>query len=252
MEQDKSLALVEHLEELRVRLAVVLAALAVLTMAGYFMAENVVALLSAQAGGLVFLRPAEAFLVRLKISLILGTFFCVPILLYEAWRFVGVALNPSEKRLALGVVPASFLLFLTGAACAWFTALPAASRFLLGFAAPGLRPQISVDAYVSFAAWLIAAFGLVFQLPLVVLFVVKIGLATPRDLADYRRHVILGLAVLSAMMTPGPDLFSQLALLLPAWLLYELSIGLARWLIKPEGRPYELDRPSVRPLPTEP
>lgn len=241
----------DHLEELRGRLASTLVALTLLTGVGYFLAERVVELLSAQAGGLVFLRPAEAFLVRLKIALILGTFMCVPVLLYEAWRFVGVALTPSEKRLALGVIPASVTLFLLGACCAWFTALPAASRFLLGFAAPGLSAQISIDAYLSFAAWLTAAFGLVFQLPLIVLFVVKAGLATPRDLADYRRHVILGLAIMAAAMTPGPDLFSQLALLLPAWMLYEISILLARWLIKPEGRPYESGRPSVRPLPTE-
>ena len=226
---DEPKPFVEHLEELRGRLAIALLAVALLSSGSYLYVERILELLARPAGGFVFLRPADAFLVRLKISLLSGVLLAIPLLIYEIWRFVGVALTPSERRLTLGVLPFSYALFLAGAATAWFVVLPVAVRFLLGFATQDLRPMLSVDAYVSFAAWFTLAFGLTFQLPIAVFFLVKAGIATPRSLAYHRRHVILGLAILAALLTPGPDLFSQLALLVPTYLLYEVSIGIARW-----------------------
>lgn len=229
MGTDTPQPLLEHLEDLRRRIWIVLGFLAAFSAAAYACADRIIALLARSTGGFVFTRLAEAFLARLEIALVCGCFLTIPVLLYEAWRFMGVALTPKERRVALKVLPFSYLLFTAGAACAWFMVLPAATRFLLGFATSDLRPLVSINDYVGFIAWFLAAFGLLFQLPLVVLFLVKTGFATPQALASYRRHVIIGLTILSAMLTPGPDVFSQLALLIPTYALYEASIWIARW-----------------------
>lgn len=221
--------ILDHLEELRSRLIAVTAAVAALSCLSYAFVDRIIERMAGATGGFVFFSPTEAFLTRLNISLVLGVFFSIPVMIYEIWRFVGVALVPSERRLVLSLLPFSYVLFLAGACCAWFVVIPTAVRFLLGFSTASLRPMISLEAYVSFAAWLTAAFGTMFQLPIVVLFLVKAGLADPRSLAAHRRHVILGLALAAAMFTPGPDLFSQLALLLPTYLLYEISLAAAKW-----------------------
>ncbi len=231
---DEAKPLGEHLEELRVRIGIVVAAIVVLSIFSYFFVDKIVAMMAGPAGGFVFLRPAEAFMARLKIALIGGVLLTIPIMIYEIWRFVGVALTPAESKVTLRVLPISYLLFCLGAACAWFVVLPAAVHFLLGFATESLQAYISIDAYISFAAWLVVAFGLMFQLPIVVFFLVKVGIATPASLSRYRRHVILGLAIMAAFLTPGPDLFSQLALLIPTWLLYEISVLVARVTMSPE------------------
>lgn len=227
--KDEPKPLLEHLDELRGRLIVVLVVLLLLSCGCYAFVDQVIALLARPAGGFVFFGPTEAFMVRLNIALMLGLFLSIPIIIYELWRFVGVALAPSERRLVFSLLPASYALFSAGAACAWIVVIPTATRFLLGFSSADLKPMISIQAYISFVAWLVAAFGVMFQLPLFVLFLVKAGIATPDTLAGYRRHVLLGLAIAAALFTPGPDFFSQMALLVPTYLLFELSLLIARW-----------------------
>ena len=227
--KDVPMSLVEHLEELRVRLIVVLTAVTTLACVSYAFVDRVIDLMARSAGGFVFFSPAEAFLVRLKVSLMLGAFIAVPLIIYEAWRFIGVALAPSERRLVFSILPASYALFVAGAACAWLLVIPTATRFLLGFATDNLIPMMSLEAYIGFVSWLTAAFGVMFQLPILVVFLVKSGIASPDTLAAYRRHVLLGLAVLAAFFTPGPDFFSQMALLVPPYLLFELSLLITRW-----------------------
>lgn len=228
---DESRPFFDHLEELRLRLGIVFLAVAIFSGVGYCYVDSIIHNLSRSAGAFIFLKPTEAFLVRLKISLIVGVLLSIPVAIYEIWRFVAVALTPSEKKTVLWMMPFSYALFCAGAATAWFIVLPTAARFLLGFSTQDLRPMLSIEAYVEFAAWFTAAFGLAFQLPIVVFFLVKIGVATPQSLSHYRRHVILGLAIVAALITPGPDLFSQLALLVPTYLLYEMSIWIARWML---------------------
>ncbi|OGR88857.1 MAG: twin arginine-targeting protein translocase TatC [Elusimicrobia bacterium RIFCSPLOWO2_01_FULL_59_12] len=231
METDTPQPFLEHLDDLRRRIWIVLGFLIAFSAAGYAFVDRIIALLARPTGGFVFTRLTEAFLARLEIALVSGCFLTIPVLLYEVWRFMGVALTPKERRVTLKILPFSYLLFTAGAACAWFVVLPAATRFLLGFATSDLRPLVSIDAYVGFVAWFMAAFGLLFQLPLAVLFLVKTGFTTPRALAACRRHVIVGLAIISAVLTPGPDIFSLLALLIPTYLLYEASIWISRWYV---------------------
>jgi len=225
---DISRSLFDHLEELRRRIFVMVGAVIVLFMGSYFFVDQIIELLSNKTGGFVFLHPTEAFFARLKISVVVAVFLAMPVLIYEVWRFVGVALTPKEKKVTLAMLPISYLLFCMGVALAWFVVLPLALKFLLGFATPNLQPLLSIDRFISFAAWFTLGFGLMFQLPIVVFFLVRIGITTPRQLAHYRPHVVVALAITAAFLTPGPDFFSQLALLLPTYLLFEISLLLAR------------------------
>lgn len=229
MMEDKRRPLIEHLDELRSRLIAVLAAVTLLACGSYVFVDRIIEWLAKPVGSFVFFSPTGAFMVRLNISLVLGAFLAVPIMIYEVWRFVGVALAPSQRRMIFSLLPASYALFLAGAACAWIVVIPTAVQFLLGFATVSLKPLLSIEAYVSFLAWLTLAFGLMFQLPIIVLFLIRAGIATPQQLGAYRRHVLLGLAIAAALFTPGPDFFSQMALLAPTYLLFEMSLLIARW-----------------------
>lgn len=226
---------IEHLEELRKRILWIFLAVVVFSIPAYLFVDEVIAFLASQTGGFVFLRPAEAFLARLKISVIIGCFLAVPVAIYEFWRFVEVALKSTEKRILIRVLPASYILFALGTAFAWFVIIPVAIRFLLGFSTENLKPFLSIDIYISFVAWITIGFGLTFQLPVVVVLLVWLGLVEPRTLALYRRHILVGIIIFSALITPGPDIFSQLALCIPTYALFEASIWISRAMVKKEG-----------------
>lgn len=231
--RDELKSFLGHLDELRKRILCVLLAAVLFSIPTYLFVDKVIAFLASQTGGFVFLRPAEAFLARFKISLIIGCFLAIPVAIYEVWRFVEIALKSTEKKILIRVLPASYLLFAVGTAFAWFIIIPVAVKFLLGFATENLKPFLSIDIYISFVAWITIGFGLMFQLPIVVVLLVWLGLVEPRTLAAYRRHVLLGIVIVSALMTPGPDIFSQLALCIPTYALFEISILISRAMRKP-------------------
>jgi sec-independent protein translocase protein TatC len=193
-----------------------------------FYVDKIIEIFSQQTGGFVFLHPTEALFARLKIAFVVALFLSIPVIIFEVWRFVGIGLTPGERRKTLVFLPISYLLFCGGVAVAWFGVLPFAIQFLLGFETETLQPFLSIDRYIGFVAWFSMAFGVMFQLPIVIFLLVKIGVVTPKQLARYRPHVILGLAILAALLTPGPDFFSQLALLIPTYLLFEISLLAAR------------------------
>lgn len=226
---DEPKPFVEHLGELRVRLLVIAGLVACFFVVAFYFVDSLLFWLARPVGELVFLKPTEAFWVRLKLAFYAALFLSLPVILYEIWRFVEVALTHSEKRIFLRYIPFSYLLFCAGLGLAWWAVIPAAMRFLIGFSTPQLQPMISAEAYVGFVVWLALAFGVVFQLPIAVLLLTQLGIVTPGLLACYRRHVLVGITVLGAVLTPGPDIFSQIAMVLPTYLLYELSILLSRW-----------------------
>lgn len=225
---DRPMTLVEHLEELRVRLLVSLAALAVATVICWFFVDRILNALVRPVGRVVFLAPTEAFFVRVKVAALAGVFLSLPVVLFQLWRFVSVGLTPTERKYTLSLLPASLALFVGGAAFAFFTILPIGVRFLLSYQTPSLVPMISISAYTSFATAFVLAFGLVFQLPIVILFLARIGVVTPATLAAGRRYALLAIVIASAVLTPGTDVFSQVLMAVPTYLLYEASIWLAR------------------------
>lgn len=222
------MTIVEHLEELRTRLLISIAAFGVAMVLSFLFVEPILQLLIKPVGRVVFTAPTEAFFVRLKVAALSGAFLSLPIVLYQVWRFVGVGLTPTERRSTLSLLPFSLLLFVGGAAFAFFAILPVGVKFLLGYQTESLVPMISVGAYTSFATAFVLAFGLVFQLPIVILFLARIGVVTPASLVAGRRYALLGIVVLSAVLTPGGDVVSQALMAIPTYLLYEASIWIAR------------------------
>lgn len=225
---DRARPLVDHLTEIQRRLRWALASVAALSVAGWFLTAPVIHRLARSVGPMIYLAPTEAFAVRFKMAVLLGLFLSAPVLIYHLWRFVGVALTLSERRVVLGALPFSYLLFLLGASLGWFVIVPVGLKILTGFATADLRPTLSVAAVLEFALWTSGGLGLLFQLPVVIAALAAWGFVRAATLRRYRRHALIAILILSAVVTPGPDVFSQLALALPTYLLFEISIAVAR------------------------
>jgi len=236
------MTIVEHLEELRKRLLYSLAAFGVATSAGYLFVERILAVVLRPVGQVVFLAPTEAFFVRLKVAALAGVFLSLPVTLYQLWRFVSVGLTPTERRYSLSLIPAALALFVSGAAFAFLVILPIGVRFLLSYQTPNLVPMISVQAYTSFVTAFILAFGLLFQLPVVILFLARLGVVTPASLTAGRKYALLAIVTASAVLTPGGDVVSQMLMAVPTYILYEVSIWVAR-LVSP--RPVAQESPET-------
>lgn len=237
------MTIIEHLEELRLRLLIALAAFAVATLVSFLYVDRILDFLIRPVGRVVFLAPTEAFFVRVKVAALAGVFLSLPVILYQLWRFIGTGLTRTERRYALSLLPPALLLFVGGAAFAFVAILPVGVRFLLSYQTPSLVPMISISAYTSFVTAFVLAFGLVFQLPIVILFLARLGIVTPATLAAGRRYAILAIFVASAVLTPGTDVFSQMLMAVPTYLLYEISIWIAR-IVAPKDRPTEVLYPD--------
>lgn len=227
---DRGRPLVDHLGELRARLVWSFVGVGGMVLPGWFLSQRLIDQMARVTGPMVYLAPTEAFAVRLKLAMILGLVLGAPFVIYHLWRFVGVALTISERRVVLGALPISYLLFTAGSALGWFLIVPAGLRFLLGFASETLRPSLSVEACVGFGLWTSFGLGVLFQLPVVLGALAHWGFVRAASLAHYRRHAILLILIVAAILTPGPDLFSQLLLAVPTYALFEISVVLARFL----------------------
>lgn len=198
-----------------------------------------------RADQLIMLAPAEGFMVRVKVALALGAATAVPLVMLGVWA-AATRGRPWRRRLATFLfIPVSLGLFGLGASFAYGWVVPAALRFLLGFAADRLQPMISVNSFVNFVLSVVVPFGLVFQLPLLVFFLARMGVVDHRTLAERRGYAVVGIAALAAALTPGPDVFSQLLMAVPLVVLYEISIWVA-WLAAPPVR-RRAARPAMRP-----
>ncbi|OGR82932.1 MAG: twin arginine-targeting protein translocase TatC [Elusimicrobia bacterium RIFCSPLOWO2_01_FULL_54_10] len=218
----------EHLEELRARLIRCFVALLAGTVVAYQFLDPILAFLIRPAGRLIFISPTEAFFVRLKIAVAAGLVLAAPVLIYQAWRFVSVALTPGEKAPLLWVLPISYVLFLLGASFGVFVLLPAGIRFLLSYQTASLVPALSADAYFGFAATFALMLGAVFQMPLAAYFLGRVGVLDPVWLSGKRKVAIVAIYALCALATPGPDPVTALMLAGPTYLLFEISIFAAK------------------------
>lgn len=227
---DRGRPLVEHLGELRVRLVWSAVWVGGMVLPGWFLSQRLIEQMAWVTGPMVYLAPTEAFAVRLKLSMILALVLGAPFVIYHLWRFVGVALTLSERRVVLGALPVSYLLFAMGSALGWFLIVPAGLRFLLSFTSATLRPSLSVEACVGFALWTSFGLGVLFQLPVILGALAHWGFVRAATLSHYRRHAILVILIVAAILTPGPDIFSQLLLAVPTYALFEISVVLARLL----------------------
>ncbi len=237
----------EHLEELRSRLIKSAAAILIGFGVAWFYREPLLAWLTrpfllawksdklTQAPTLHFGSPAALFIAYIKLAAIGGCVFALPVVLYQVWSFIAPGLYAKEKRLALPFVTCSCLLFAAGGWFGWRVAFPVAFRYLLGFSGPvagtalSISPTVMIDDYLSFVGRMLVAFGLVFELPVVVFFLAIAGVINHRHLIRYSRHFVVAAFLLAAVVTP-PDVVSQLLLAIPLCVLYAISI-LVAWIV---------------------
>jgi sec-independent protein translocase protein TatC len=183
-----------------------------------------------QAPALVFLAPAEAFWIHMKLAFFASIFFGLPFLFYQIWKFVSPGLLPHEKRYAAPFVVLSTVMFLLGAGFCFLIVLPFALQFLLTYKTQHLQPMLSIGNYFDFTLKFILAFGLIFELPLAMVLATRLGFLTPEFLARNRKYAILANFVLAAILTPTPDVFNQSLMAIPLCLLYEAGILASRLL----------------------
>jgi sec-independent protein translocase protein TatC len=225
---DDKLPFTDHLDELRHRLIISVLGVALGFAVSYGFSHQLLLLLQRpMPTRLVFIAPTEAFLVNLKVAFYAGLFLSVPLLLFQMWKFVAPGLYANERRYSLPFLITSTLLFLIGATFAYAVILPIALHFLISQGGGVWQPNITLSNYLSFCMRLILAAGLVFQFPVLMYFLSKIGVVTPQFLVRNRKYALLAAFVLSAILSP-PDVFSQVLLAVPLYLLFEVSIVVAK------------------------
>ena len=225
--EQMKMPVVEHLRELRYRLIVVLLSAAAGAVFGWFAQEPLVELFAVQVGRLVYFTPAELFVTKVRIAVVLGLLVALPVLLVQAWLFVAPALYPHEARLVRRVGPFAYALFLTGLAFGYFVVYPAALRFLVRSSPDGLGPLVSIAKHFELFAAMILPFGFVFQIPLVLYTAARLDLVSPLVLQRRRRHVVFWSVCVAAVITPS-DGVTFLMMAVPTIFLFELGLALAR------------------------
>jgi sec-independent protein translocase protein TatC len=179
-------------------------------------------------GKLSFLSVTDPFFVSLKLALALGIVLALPIVIYQVWAFLAPALVPRERR---AIVPAFYLgtlLFIGGAAMAYFVAIPFTIRFMLGFQTQALQPILTAPEYFAFVTKLMLAFGFIFEMPVVAMVLAALGIVSSKWLRSKRRYAFVAMVIAASMITPGDAITATIVMIGPLMLLYELSIGLAR------------------------
>lgn len=234
MDDQEKIPFTAHLEELRRRLIVCFIAVGIGFVLSYGFKEKLFHILTRplmgvmQAGEkLIFTGLPEAFFTYLKVAFLSGIILATPIIFYEFWMFVAPGLYEKEKRLLVPIVSLSTVFFVGGAFFGYFIVFPYGFKFFLGFASDIVKPLPSMREYLSFASKLLLAFGLVFELPLVITFLAKLGMVSVPFLKKNRKYALLLFFIGAAILTP-PDVVTQIMMALPLMVLYEISIIGAR------------------------
>lgn len=230
MIDDDKLPFTAHLAELRTRLIRCFVAVGIGFLISYGFKEKLFEILTRpliqvmnEGETLIFTGIPEAFFTFLKVSLLAGILLAIPVIMFEFWMFVAPGLYKNERKIMLPIVIVSSFFFVGGALFGYFIVFPFGFQFLLGFATETLRPMPAMKEYLSFSAKLLLAFGFVFELPLVITFLARIGLVTVDFLKKNRKYALLIFFIISAILTP-PDVVTQIMMSIPLIILYEISI----------------------------
>jgi sec-independent protein translocase protein TatC len=219
----KTLTFFDHLDELRGRVIQFLCVYGVCCVFAYQLTGSILPFVIKPVGSVVFNAPGEAFAAYMFLTLLVGFIISLPFFLYQVWAFVWDAFTDRERGYIMFFGPLSLVFFLAGCAFAYYVIVPFSIKFLLGFSSAYVVPMIGINSYISFVGSLVLSFGIVFELPLVLVFLVKIGVATPAFLQHYRRHAIMAILIVSAVLTP-PDVVSQVLMAAPLMVLYEIGV----------------------------
>ena len=234
------LTLTEHLVELRTRLIRSLIVLAVGTGIAAFYSKEIFALLQQpllttlpEGASFITTNPIEPMVTYLKVALLAGVFFSSPFIFYQLWRFVAPGLLAHEKKWAIAFVTAATLFFVGGALFGYFVIFPVGFRFfVLILAGTEIQMMPQMREYLGFIAKMLLTFGLVFELPVILSLLARIGIVNRRQLANARRYVVVLSFLVAGFLTPGPDVLSQLLLAVPLLVLYEVSLLAVRLITK--------------------
>ena len=232
--EDEKIPFTGHLEELRKRLVACFIAIGIGFAISYCFKEKIFDILShplisvmGTDDKMIFTGLPEAFFTYLKVALLSGFMLAAPVVLYQFWMFVAPGLYQKERRLLIPIVFLSSVFFVGGALFGYFIVFPFGFKFFLGFASETIQALPSMKEYLTFSAKLLLAFGLVFELPLVITFLAKLGIVSVDFLKKNRKYALILFFAGSAILTP-PDVVTQIMMAVPLMLLYEISILGAR------------------------
>jgi sec-independent protein translocase protein TatC len=231
-----------HLIELRDRLIRALGAILIVFICVFPWAKELYALLAQpllaslpKGGQMIATDVVGVFLVPMKVALMVAFLIALPVVLYQVWAFVAPGLYTHEKKLVVPLIFASVLLFFAGMCFAYFLVFPTVFGFMASVAPEGVAWMTDIEKYLSFVLGTFMAFGITFEVPVIVIVLVRMGMVTIAKLKEIRPYVIVGAFVIGAIFTP-PDVISQIMLAVPLWLLYEVGIVMARFVAVPAAK----------------
>lgn len=241
MVSDSEMGFLEHLEELRWRIIKALIGVVIGSIiVGIFIDHIMEYVIFSPAKStnppltIINLKPYGQFLLYMQVVLIGGAVLSVPNIIYQIWKFIEPALKPNERKYVTGVVIFTTVCFLTGVVFSYYVLLPAALGFFATFGTAVIENKIAADEYMSFVISLVLASGIVFELPMLSFFLSKIGILKPFFMRKYRKHAIIIILIIAGVVTPGPDITSQMLLGVPLFILYEISILICKYSQKKE------------------
>lgn len=230
--EDKQ-TILEHLAELRKSIIISVVAVGIAAILCFSYNEKLLAIvtlpLTAIDQHLIVTGVTEAFFVKLQLSFLAGFVLAFPIVSWAVWRFLRPALYPYERKYIYFLFPITIILFATGVLFSYFAILPMVLKFFVYIAGENLETMFKVDQYVSFVMSFSIPFGLVFELPVLTFFLTKIGVVKAEQLSKSRKYALLIIVILAGALTPGPDPISQIMMAVPVYILYEVSIWVAKY-----------------------
>ncbi|HOX27706.1 MAG TPA: twin-arginine translocase subunit TatC [bacterium] len=227
-EKSAQMGLIEHLDELRRRLIYALIAVGIGCIGGWFFSPTALNLIIPPTVKVQYLGPADAFMWRLRVAGVLGILIAAPILIIQIWLFIAPALKPTEKKMALPTIFSAIILFFVGGGFGIST-VKYTLKVLEQFSWGSVQPNYSLDRYISFVTAFLFSFAVVFEIPVVLVMLAKIGIVSYKRLAASRRYALLIAVIAAAILTPTGDLPTLSFVAIPIYILYEISLLIIRF-----------------------
>jgi sec-independent protein translocase protein TatC len=228
---EKRLSFVEHLEELRKRILYALAGVGICSVIGFIFAKRVLNIIIQRTDlhSVYFFSPLEAFTTLVKVAIFIGVFISFPFILYQTWLFIGPGLTQKERGVSISYVSSGIILFFIGNLFGYFILIPFGLRFLLSFGSEYVQPLMNISKYLNYIFWCLLGSGFLFQLPLLLFFLIRLGVLDVETVTKHRPEAIVAVLIVCAFITPTGDFLTLLLISVPLLLLFELSILAARF-----------------------
>lgn len=228
--KEKQASFIEHLEELRKRILISIGFVLFFSVICFFFSRKILQFIIEWTNieTAYFFSPTEAFIVNIKVAIFAGIFFAFPIILYQIWAFIGPGLTKREQQVSLPFLISGIILFLIGLAFAYFILIPLGLKFFFSFGTENIKPIMNINKILEFIFWCAIGSGFLFQLPLIIFFLIKLGIVDARTITRHRAEFIVGVLIIAAIITPTGDMFTLLLISIPLILLIEIGILLAK------------------------